>query len=305
MRRIPRLLGGGLLMLAAFSTPSSARAQEIYAPVIELEDDAPETWALRYFTSASLFTGAGSAETRDPGSIGIALETIWVPSLDQEQRTVGYGGLKEEELNRSPVWARLRATVALPAGFAVELGIIPPVEIDGVKANLFALALSRQIVERGPFALGLRLHLQRGKAQGDFTCKEGEDHLFPPGSEQNAFGCEAPSKDEVSLDSTGLELSASLDLEGKKPTLHAALSYNRIDVDFQVDALTFGINDRSLLKNEGDTLTFAAGATWQVGARASLGFEALYAPLDIKRPGQEREDDPLLHARALLRIPLR
>lgn len=303
MRRNPKLLGGGLLLLLAASF--SAGAQETFAPVTELRSDAPETWALRYFTSASLFTGAGGSDRRDSGSIDLGLEAIWVPSLDQEQRTVGYGGFKEEELNRSPLWARLRASVALPAGFAAEVGIIPPLEIDGVKANLFALALSRQIFESGPFSLGLRLHLQRGKAKGDFTCKEGKDHLFPPGSEQNAFGCEAPSKDEVSLDSTGLELSAAYDLEGRKPKLHAAVSYNRMDVKFQVDALTFGIHDRSLLKNEGDTLTFAAGATWKVGGRARLGFEALYAPLDIKRPGQEREDDPLLHARALLRIPLR
>lgn len=284
---------------------AAAGAQETFSPVTELEDNAPETWALRYFTSASLFTSAGAGERRDAGAIDAGLETIWVPSLDQEQRTVGYGGQKEEELNRSPVWARLRAGVALPAGFYAEVGYVPPVEIDGVKANLFAVALERNLVESGSFTLGLRLHLQRGKAEGDFTCKKGKDHLFPPGSPQNLFGCEAPSKDEVRLNSTGLELKAAYDLEGSKPTLHAAVSYNRLDVEFQVDALTFGVHDRSLLKNEGDTLTFAAGATWQIRGRARLGFEALYAPLEIERPGQTEEDDPLLHARALLSLPLR
>lgn len=293
------------LLLGAAAGAGSVQGQETFSPVTELADDAPETWALRYFTAASLFTSAGAGERREAGDVDLGLEAIWVPSLDRQQRTVGYGGQKEEELNRSPIWARLRAGIALPASFYAEIGFIPPVEIDGVEANLVALAIERHLVEKGPFTLGLRLHLQRGKAQGDFTCKEGKDHLFSPGSEQNLFGCEAPSKDEVSLDSTGLELQAAFDLEGRKPTLHAAVSYNRMDVEFQVDALTFGVHDRSLLKNQGNTLTFAAGATWQIRGKARLGFEALYAPLEIERPGQADEDDPLLHARALLSLPLR
>jgi hypothetical protein len=293
-------LSAALMIMAA-----SAAAQETFSPVTELDSNAPEAWALRYFTSASLFTGAGPAERRAPGALDFSLETIWVPELDKEQRTVGYGGTKEEELNRSPIWARLRVRVALPAGWEAEAGYIPPLEIDGVKANLFAFAIGRQLARSGPFALGLRLHLQRGKAKGDFTCKEGKDHLFPTGSQQNPYGCEAPSKDEVSLDSTGLELTGSYDLGGRTPTLHAAVSYNRMDVEFQVDALTFGFHDRSLLKNEGDVVTFATGATWKLRGKTSLGFEVLYAPLDIKRPGQEEKDDSLLHARALLRVPLR
>jgi hypothetical protein len=306
MRQALRGLCSALLLAAVLLLATgTAAAQETFSPVIDLDSNAPEAWALRYFTSASLFTGAGPAERRAPGALDFSLETIWVPELDKEQRTVGYGGTKEEELNRSPVWARLRARVALPAGWELEAGYIPPLEIDGVKANLFALSIGRQLLASGNFALGLRLHAQRGKAKGDFTCKEGKDHLFPVGSPQNPFGCEAPSKDEVSLDSTGLELTGSWDLEGKAPTLHAAVSYNRMDVEFQVDALTFGIHDRSLLKNEGDVVTFATGATWSVFGRSSLGFEVLYAPLDIKRRNQEEEEDSLLHARALLRVPLR
>ncbi len=294
-----------LLVLALLPAASAAEAQETFAPTIQLDSDAPEAWALRYFTSASLFTGWGPEKRRASGAIDFAVETIWVPSLDAEQRRVGYGGFKEEELNRAPVWARLRAGIALPAGFEAEIGYIPPLEIEGVKANLVSLALSRRIYEKGPWALGLRLHLQRGNVRGDFTCKKGGDHLFPAGSPENAFGCEAPSKDEVKLDSTGLELSGSVDLGGKKPNLYAAVSWNQMDVEFQVDALTFGFHDRTLLKNKGDTVTFTTGATWALRGRTSLGFEILYAPLEIQRPGKEQETDALLNARAVFRVPLR
>lgn len=303
-RSLSRVLAGGLLLLAAFSSPVPAGAQPVYAPVIDLDKDAPEAWALRYFTAASLFTGAGPAEIKAPGSIDFGLEAIWVPSLDREQRTVGYGGLKEEELNRSPLWARLKASIALPGGFVAELGYIPPLEIDGVKANLFAVAIARQVYQSGPFALGLRLHAQRGKAKGDFTCKEGKDHLFPPGSPQNEFGCDAPSNDEVRLDSTGIQLAAGYQLAGGTQ-LHAGVSWSRMDVEFQVDALTFGFRDLTLLKNEADALTLEAGATWSLGSRAKLGLVAAYTPLDITRPGQDQKDDSLLHAKAIFSVPLR
>lgn len=303
-RRLRQIFAGGPLLLAAFFFPAGPAGAQVYAPVIDLEKDAPEAWALRYFTAASLFGGAGPAESKAPGKVELGLETIWVPSLDREQRTVGYGGLKEEELNRSPVWARLRAAIGLPGGFVAEVGYIPPLEIDGVKANLVAAAIARRIYQSGDFALGLRVHAQRGKAKGDFTCKEGQDHLFPPGSPQNEFGCNAPSRDEVRLDSTGVELAAGYRLQSG-PRLHAAIGWSRMDVEFQVDAQTFGFRDRTLLKNEGDAITFAAGAIFDLDSRASLALEAAYTPLDITRPGKTQENDPLLHAKAVLRVPLR
>lgn len=292
------------IVLALFLGAPLAKAQDIYNPVTQLPAEAPETWAMRYFASASLFTAAGTTEPSSRGAIDFGLETIWVPSLDEEQRRVGFGGYKEEELNRAPVWARLRASFALGAGFKAELGYIPPVDIDGVKANLISLALGRQLLEKGPWSLAARLHLQRGKAKGDFTCKEGKDHLFPPGP-QNPFGCEAPSNDEVTLDSTGLELAASVELGGGKNTLFGAVSLNRLETEFQVDAFTFGFHDLSRLENEGNTVTYSAGATWTLGGRRSLALEALYTPLDVKRPDQEKESDSLLHARIVFRVPLR
>lgn len=296
---ISRMLVIGLLLLAP-----AIQAQEVLNPVTVLPAEAPEVWAMRYFASASLFTAAGKNGSPTRGRIDFGLETIWVPSLDEEQKRVGFGGFKEEELNRAPAWARLRAGFGLGAGFEAELGYIPPVEIDGVEANLFSFALGRQLVQKGPWSLGARLHLQRGLAKGDFTCKEGADHLFPPGP-QNPFGCEAPSKDEVKLDSTGIELTGSVELGGGKNTLFAAVSVNRLETEFQVDALTFGFRDLSLLKNQGNTVTYSAGATWALGGKRSLAIEALYAPLDVKRPNQDEENDPLLHARAVFRVPLR
>lgn len=293
-----------LLCLGLLAVPP-APAQEVLDPVIDLELSDPESWALAYFTSASLLSGLGPVEARPAGSLDLGLELIWVPTLDEEQRRVGYGGFKEEELNRSAAWARLRATLALPAGFALTVGFIPPVDVDGVEANLWSAALERRLLARGPFSLGLRLHGQKGDADGDFTCKEGEDHLFPPGAAGNPFGCEEPSKDTVALDYYGVQLVAGHQISEDGPAWHAAVSFNRLDTQFQVDAMTFGLHDRTLLRSKGDTLTWEAGATFPLGDRLRLGVAASYTALDIQRPGQEKENDPLLHVRALIRYRLR
>lgn len=288
-----------LLLIAAWSlVAAGAAAQEVIDPIVDLDFERPESWAMAYFTSAGLFTSLGVNEPRPAGSFQLGAEVIWVPELDEEQRRVGYGGFKEEDINRSPVWARLRARVSLPAGFALEAGWIPPVEIDGVEANLVSLALDRRIFTVEPWSLGLRVHAQRGTAEGDFTCRAGGDHLFPPGSPQNAFGCEAPSADEVELNYWGGELLLGHQRQAEGAAFFAGLSYNRLDTQFQVNALTFGFLDRTLLRSEGDTLTWMLGADLPLGGPFRLALAAQYTQLEILRPGQDLEDDSLLHLRA-------
>jgi len=279
-------------------------------PVLELEQelgfDDPEAWAMKYFASASLFTALGPVERRPTGAVDLGLEVLQIPDLDREQRTVGFGGFKEEDLNRSPVWGRVRVALGLPRGFALVLGWVPPVEIDGVEGNLLSLAVEKVLFERQRWTLGLRVYGQSGEVTGDLTCSAGGEERFPPGSPENPFGCEAPSSDEVTLDLLGLELVASYRPTGKRaPVLHFGVSVNSLDLEFQVEAQTFGFLDRTRLLADGDTTAFTAGATWNLAQKTRLGLELFYSGLDIERRGQESENDPLFNLRALVRYRLR
>lgn len=286
-------------------------AQEVIAPIDTLEPEDPEAWAMQLFASISLPTSLGPLSTLERGELSLSGELLQVPHLDQRQRTVGFGGFKEEDLNRSPVAARLRAQLGLGAGWTIEAGLAPPIEIDGVEATLLSLALEKRLWSGPRAAWALRVHGLSGEIEGDLTCTEGADHLFPPGSAENPFGCEAPSNDEMSIDSYGVEGLASWKLRGTEasPTLFGGVSWTRHEMEFQVDALTFGFRDRALLLAEDEAVAVRGGFSWPWG-RSVLGGEVLYAPLDVRRRGDGGrfgpvESDDLVQLRLLWRLRVR
>jgi len=66
-----------------------------------------------------------------------------------------------------------------------------------------------------------------------------------------------------------------------------------MDLEFQVDAITFGFHDRSRLAADGWTAAVTAGASFPVGTRLRLAIEAFYTPLDVIRPpATTDENDP-------------
>ncbi|MCH9650568.1 MAG: hypothetical protein K0U98_20200 [Deltaproteobacteria bacterium] len=294
------------LSFALVVPPGMAQELPVVDPVEDLDFDAPESWAMKLYASVSLLTSLGPIEVREPGSVEVALEGLSVPHLDREQRTVGFGGRKEEDLNRTPVWGRGRVTVGLPWSSAVTLAWAPPVRLDGVEASLVSAALEKNLLNRGPWTLGVRLYGQVGTVKGDLTCTK-EDAQAAPGSPGNAFGCEAPSEDEVTMDYLGLELTAGYALRGRRaPQLHLGMAGQRLDTEFQVSAQTFGFLDRSLLRTEGETFSMHGGATWQLAQKARLSLEAFYSPLSVQRLGAlSSESDDLFHLRAMVRYRLR
>ena len=290
--------------LCLLCAPAVAQVQ-IFDPVQDLDFDDPEAWAMKFFTSVSLLSSNGPVDRRDAGEVDLGLELLSVPHLDQEQRTVGFGGFKEEDLNRSPVWARVRAEMGLGRGWNLELAWAPPVEFDGVEADLWSLALEKALWSAERWSFGVRAYGQTGEARGDLTCTEGGDEIFPPGSPGNPFGCEGPSSDTISMDYLGAELVTSYRPSGDGVEFHGGVSVNHLDMEFQVDARTFGFVDRSLLRADGDTVAFTLGATWKTARLGRLGGEVFYSPLDVQRRGQDVENDDLLHLRLVWRLRVR
>ncbi len=286
-----------LVLAVAFAAPGLAEEAET------VEFDRPEAWALKYFAAVSTFTPLRAPELREPWSTDLALEAVWVPSLSEEERRVGFNGTKVEDLNKLPVLGRPRLMVGLPAGFSVELSWVPPVEVAGVKANLVAAALERPLVDRGSWSLGVRAFGQLGEVEGDFTCSEDAADQ-PPGSDGNPYGCEAPSEDVSTLDYAGLAVTGGFDLAGGKAHFAAGATYN--DLELEVDAVTYGYHDQTHLTTDGWTGWISAGAGWPLGERLWLGGELYYSPLDVVRPpSTESQNDALFNVRAVLRYRLR
>ena len=287
--------------LSSLALPSSAQ------PVIDFVDhadfDRPEVWGMKFFSSVGAMSSMGAVEVREVGSIELGIEAMQIPHLDQEQRTIGFEGTKEEDLNRSPGAARVRATFGLPAKLSLVLGAAPPVRVDGVRAELYSVALERPLFQGERVGLGARLVALAGTVDGDLTCSE-EDASIAPFEPGNEFGCERPSDDEGQLDHYGVGVVASYRAT-ESTTLHLGFNVQEMDLEFQVNALTGGILDQTLILSDGSTWSLNAGAAFDRWERFGVTVEAFYSPLDIQRPDQPSETDALFNVRGMLRYKLR
>ncbi len=294
----------GIVLLLGVAPVPPASAQPLLSVHQDLDFDRPEAWALKYFSSVTLLSGLGVPERLEAGSLELALEGGWIPSLSEDERRVGFYGTKVEDLNKTSVFGRPRLSVGLPAAFTLTLAWAPPIELGGAEPNLYALALGRPLVERQWWRLGARLYAQGGTVKGDFTCSE-DDAAGGDDAIANPFGCERPSEDEATLRAYGAELSAAWKASERLEP-YAALTGTYLDPEFQVDAFYSGIHDRTLQTTDGTTWAVTAGIAWARSERLRLVVEAFYSPLTLVRtPGAEEENQDLFNLRVLLGYRLR
>lgn len=287
-------------MVAFLIFVSPLAAQPVIQDNERLASDRPEAWAMNYLTATSFMTAFGATPKLATGDFNVAIELGEIPHLDSSQRQVGFNGFKNEDLNKSPVFGRLRGWIGLPRGLAMELAYTPPVEIDGAEPqDLFAAAIGGRVLERESFVLSARLFGQHGAVTGDVTCPGEVAGVIDP--ELNPYGCRAPSDDRLDMNYYGLEATASW-LPHPQWEWHASLGTVRTESEVQVDALTYGVRDRSRLVTKGmlPYIALGVGRRWEHGWRVAL--EVLHVPLDVRREaGVSREDDPLTSIRLQVR----
>lgn len=295
-----------LAVLAALLAAGAAGAQIRLDGEENLDFDRPEAWAMKWFSSLVVMTSLGGPPELGPGGWELAFEGGWVPHLSKEERTVGFIGNKEEDLNRTAVFGRIRLSAGLPARFTLTAGWVPPVEIDGATPHLLALSLGRPLYEGRSFRLEGSVTAQGGSFEGDFTCPEdavraGDDPV------RNPFNCLEPSDDEMSVRAAGLGLAGSWRLAGApRWSPYASLAGHWFDNEFQVGARYGTIDDHTVLLSDGTTIAATAGLGYRAGERTRLAAELFYSPLDVVRdPGQGSENDGLFNARVLLGYRLR
>ncbi|HEY0661318.1 MAG TPA: hypothetical protein VGD21_08395 [Lysobacter sp.] len=254
---------------------------------------------MNYFAASTFMTAFGESPALAPGDWDAAVELGHIPRLSDRQQRVGFAGFKTEDLNRSPVFGRLRLTVGLPAHWFAEFAYTPPLTIDGAQPHhLVAAAVGRRVIERDGYTLSARIFGQHGEVRGDITCPD--ELAGVEDRELNPSGCQAASNDRLSLDHYGVELASGWATGSWH--WHASLGAARTELEVQVDALTYDVRDRSRLVAR-DVLPFVAVGTGRdIGAHWRLGVEILHVPLTVTRDEDEgREHDPLTSLRVQLR----
>jgi len=292
-----RLTWTSILLLALFAPV--AHGQEVVHQDELLPADRPEAWALQRSAATTLMTAFGETPLLDRWHWLLSVDGGNIPRLSTEERRVGFNGEKIEDLNKSPAFARLRASVGLPAGWVGELGYTPPVGINGAKArNLFDLAIGHRLITHGNLTLSLRAFGQHGSVHGDITCPASLVGISD--LDLNPYGCQAPSKDEVTLNDYGIDLTGGLNTGPWH--WHATAGAVRTELQAQVDALTFDVRDRSRLVANGTLRYGAIGVRRDFGRHWSLGTEVLYVPLHVRRgDAAARTNDSLTSLRLQLR----
>jgi hypothetical protein len=275
----------------------AARAQT--QPPEELTFDRPEAWAMKYFTSASALNGLSTPDETEPGSIGVAFESGWLPALSTSQERVGFNGTTPEDLNKAPVFLRPRITIGLAHGLAVIAAFDPPIRSFNVTPRLFALGLDGTIHDGRQWRVGWRAHGQLGSVTAAVTCPS-STIAFVPGSPGNPAGCTAESADQSSLRYAGAEVHVARRLaNGLSP--HAAIGVNFVDTIFQTNAQTFGQPDHTRLTTRGLLFAGSAGIGYVFASRFAIAADLFYSPLTVRRsPGASRTIDPMMNARALV-----
>lgn len=298
-----RLLPLTLLVLAGFALtlPERGSAQTVINDVTELDSEAPEAWAMAYYTSVGLFHSFGAPRIIRPGQFILGFEGGLIPQLSDAVRRVGFSGTKLEDTNKSRLFGRLRLGIGLPASITAELGFVPPVERNGAKPALFAAAFGIPLRNKDGLRVGGRLYGQLGKIKGDFTC---DQESFENGTDIGVI-CEGVSQDEIDQRYVGAELSAS-DMRGNiEFFLAGALNY--LDNEFRVDAqyhfagTTQSIQSFETLRSSGWTWSLHGGVKYLSPSGLALGVGAFYTPLEIQRPPADApSNESLFNIRAIL-----
>jgi len=279
-----------------------AAGQTVVEANRNVASDTPEAWAMRYFAGTTLMTSLGETPALSAWHWNLALDVVSIPRLSDAQQRVGFGGFKNEDLNKSPVFGRARLSLGLPDNWVVELGYTPPLEIDGARPrNVFSMAIGRRLLENDGFTLSIRALGQVGKVQGDITCPA--SLAGSPDLSANPYGCQAPSQDTFTTNYYGVDTTLSRALNDWR--WYAGAGIARAHLSVQVNALVFAINDRSRLTSNSNLPWLTVGGRYDFDPRWSVAAELLYVPLDVRRPPDPSLDrDPLTSVRAQLRYSL-
>lgn len=223
-----------------------------------------------------VFSPAGAPELL-PG-VRIGLEGAYVPHIDATTATptICRPGKSPEDVNRLPALPRPRLALPLPLGLALEASWLPPVRVNGVRANLFSFSVGKAFGKPDGLTVGLRAHATLGSIRAPVTCPDAA--LRNPISE--CFGG-ARSDDRFSPNLLGADIAASRPLAAGRLLPYVGTGYNRMRPRFQVNFTNrFNQLDNQRVSANLDRLALFGGVTWRTTAALSVSSELYAVPSD-------------------------
>ena len=262
----------------------------------EVDFGSPEGWGMAFMTTSSQNLGQMPPHSVNIKDISISAELSSIPRLSKEQQKIGFGGFKDEDLNKSPAFGRIRASIGLPWDLNAEISWTPPIQINNSKPdNLWGAAVSKPIINNEKIGLGLRLFLVRGGAIASVTCSE--DNLnFDLYTPQNTAGCIALSDDKLKMDHEGIEIFLSL-TNSSAILPWISLASSNLDNSVEINAPLEVGRERATVYSSGTTQTISFGFTYDFNEDWSFNASSSYTPLDVRRPNYNSGNDNFWNVR--------
>ena len=252
--------------------------------------DSPEGWAMAFMTASAQNLGQAPPHAVKVRDISISAELSSIPRLTREQQRIGFGGFKDEDLNKSPAFGRLRANIGLPWNLNAEISWTPPLQINGSKPDhLWGAALSKPLVNNEKIGIGLRLFLLRGGVTASVTCSEDVIN-FAPYTLQNTAGCVGLSDDKLKMDHEGVEVFLSFN-NASAILPWISLAASNIDNFVEIDAPLEVGRQRETIYSSGTIQTLSVGFDYEINENWSLNASSSYTPLDAQRPNDNSDND--------------
>lgn len=260
-----------LTLVLLFAAPAALVAQDECRPSTTSHE--AQTFGI---TSVPLAYGPGGV-VRAGTKWSVGLELASIPEVDAETATptTCNPGKGPENTDLLPLLPRPRVTFQLPSGFFIEASWVPPVRVNGAKANLFGLAVGRRFEVGARTGMTLRAHSTLGVVHGPITCNE-------EAIQDDTSLCfnGTLSDDAYRPNIFGLDLAADRRLSARVVG-YAGVGYNHLRPRFQVNFTDSGdFTDRTkVLVNLHRGVLFG-GAMWEASDALSASGEIYLAPGD-------------------------
>jgi hypothetical protein len=241
-------------------------------------DDSNEAKVFAIFGVPLAFGPAESPAPLRQWSFRVAVETSYIPNIDDETATptVCRPGKGPENTDFASFLPRPRLAVGLPGGFRAELSWVPPVSLNGATPNLLGFSVGRTFPVGGGMQLGVRVHATTGKIEAPITCDE--DALEDPVSE--CFNGTL-SEDRYKPNALGADLTAGWSLGGGRVRPFVGAGINLLRPRFQVHFVnSLGqLDDRKVEVNL-ERVAMFGGMSWFPAERLGLTGQIYSAPAD-------------------------
>ncbi|MEO6209983.1 MAG: hypothetical protein ABIQ10_07660 [Gemmatimonadaceae bacterium] len=204
------------------------------------------------------------------------------PSIEHASEC--YTASAQQHSRLTSVFARPRALLTLPLGFAIEVSYIPPIQVGDAHPHLGGAAISETMALHGfgPFAssaLMLRADGTVGHVRGPITCARAALQQSEPDSA--CYG-NNPSDDKFSPTMFGLEGVYGVKSRGGRFEFFAGTGVSWLRPRFEVGFTNLdGIADHTQVEVNLRRWSVLGGATLHLPASFALTTEVYSVPKDV------------------------